>query len=175
VSETTRELPGALSHAARPGFSIDPEKCTECQRCMSACALAKTGRVELGAARIVIERRWPETPALRVCRFDDCPGQPCITSCPVEAIVNRRGYVLIDREACTGCAACLEACPFGAIRLDREERAYKCDFCAGEPACLPECLTLALRTGSGAAAPSAGASAPPAAAAPGRPAGGGRP
>jgi Fe-S-cluster-containing dehydrogenase component len=119
---------------------------------MSACALAKTGRVELGSARIVIERRWPEAPALHVCRFDDCPGQPCIASCPVEAIANREGYVLIDREACTGCEACLEACPFRAIRMDKEERAYKCDFCAGEPACVPECVTLALRAGSGAAA-----------------------
>jgi Fe-S-cluster-containing hydrogenase component 2 len=127
---------------------------------VSACALAKTGRVQPISSRIVIQRRWPDTPALRVCRFDDCPDQPCIASCPVEAIANSRGYVLIDREACTGCGACLEACPFGAIRLDREERAFKCDFCAGQPACVPECVTLALSGGTAAARPAPGGGRP---------------
>ena len=128
-----------------PAFAIDAEKCTECERCMSACALVKTGLVRLPDSRIAIERRWPEPPALQVCRFGDCAGQPCIASCPVEAIANRDGYVLIDREACTGCGACLEACPFQAIRLDADERAFKCDFCGGRPACVPECATFALR------------------------------
>ena len=147
-------LPSGARGGTQPGFTIDPEQCTECERCMSACALAKTGLVRLPDSRIVIERRWPEPPAFQVCRFGDCPGQPCIASCPVEAIASREGYVLIDREACTGCGACLEACPFRAIRLDGEERAFKCDFCGGQPACVPECATFALRaasTGQGAA------------------------
>ncbi len=146
--------PAGARSETQPGLAIDAEKCTECERCMSACALVKTGLVRLADSRIVIERRWPETSAFQLCRFGDCPGQPCIGSCPVEAIANREGYVLIDREACTGCGACLEACPFRAIRLDGEERAFKCDFCGGRPACVPECATLALRaagaTGEGA-------------------------
>jgi Fe-S-cluster-containing dehydrogenase component len=154
VSEPEQALPGARTAArtaARPAFTINPEKCTECERCMAACALGKTGRVELASSRITIQRRWPEVPGIHVCRFDDCPGQPCIPACPVEAIVNRDGYVLVDREACTGCEACLEACPYLAIRMDREERAFKCDFCGGRPACVPECVTLALRAGTGTA------------------------
>jgi carbon-monoxide dehydrogenase iron sulfur subunit len=137
----------------RPAFGIDPKKCTECERCMAACALAKTGAVRLAEARIRIERRWPEVPGIHVCRLEDCEGQPCIAACPVEAIANRDGYVLIDREACTGCGACVEACPYQAIRLDEEERAFKCDFCGGQPACVPECVTGALAV----AAPAAGA------------------
>jgi carbon-monoxide dehydrogenase iron sulfur subunit len=133
----------------RLGFAIDPEKCTECQRCMSACALVKTGIVRLADARITIQRRWPEVPGIHVCRFDDCASQPCISSCPVEAIANRDGYVLIDREACTGCGDCVEECPYRAIRLDAEDRAFKCDFCGGQPACVPECVTFALRVGGG--------------------------
>ena len=133
----------------RPGFAIDPEKCTECERCMAACALVKSGKIRLREARITIERRWPETPLLHVCRFDGCPGQPCIESCPVEAIANRDGWVLIDREACNGCAACVEACSYQAIRLDEEERAFKCDYCGGSPACIPECATFALKAASG--------------------------
>lgn len=134
---------------ARAGFTLDAEKCTECERCMSACALVKTGIVRLAASRISIQRRWPEVPGIHVCRFDDCAGQPCIASCPVEAITNREGYVLIDREACTGCGACVESCPYLAIRMDAEERAFKCDFCAGKPACVPECATFALRAEPG--------------------------
>jgi len=132
-----------------PAFAIDPEKCTECERCMSACALVKTGVVRLADARITIQRRWPEVPGIHVCRFGDCAGQPCIPACPVEAIANRDGYVLIDREACTGCGACLEACPYQAIRLDDGQKAFKCDFCGGQPACVPECVTLALAVGAG--------------------------
>jgi Fe-S-cluster-containing hydrogenase component 2 len=125
------------------GFGIDPEKCTECERCMNACSLEKEGVIRLQASRIVVERRWPETPRLNVCRFDACPGQPCIASCPVEAIENRNGLVLIDRETCTGCGACVEACPFQAIRIE-DDIAFKCDFCGGDPACVPECVTAAL-------------------------------
>lgn len=133
----------------RPGFSLDPEKCTECERCMAACALVKLGQVQLHGARIEIKRKWPEVPDINVCRFDDCEGQPCITVCPVEAISNRDGYVLIDRETCTGCGECVEECPYQAIWLDDEERAYKCDFCGGRPACVPECVTLALCSKAG--------------------------
>ena len=79
-----------------PAFAIDPEKCTECERCMGACALVKTGVVRLADARITIQRRWPEVPGIQVCRFGDCAGQPCIPACPVQAIANRAGYVLID-------------------------------------------------------------------------------
>ncbi|MBN1838010.1 MAG: 4Fe-4S dicluster domain-containing protein [Spirochaetales bacterium] len=132
------------------GFVIDAEKCTECERCMAACSLVKTGRVALRQSRIRILRRWPATPGFEVCRFDDCaglsdnPGQPCIDACPAAAIANHNGIVLIDREACTACGACVEACPFGAILQDSDGLAWKCDFCGGTPACVPECVTGAL-------------------------------
>ncbi len=149
MSERLPAEGGAAPARTLPAFAIDPEKCTECERCMGACALVKTGLVRLADARITIERRWPEVPGIHVCRFEDCEGphgqrQPCIPSCPVEAIAKRDGYVLIDREACTGCGACVEECPYRAIRLDGEERAFKCDFCGGHPACVPECVTAAL-------------------------------
>jgi Fe-S-cluster-containing hydrogenase component 2 len=129
---------------------------------MAACALAKTGSVRLADARIRIVRSWPEVPGIRVCRFEDCDGraglgQPCIAACPVEAIANRDGYVLIDREACTGCGACVEECPYQAIQLDAGQRAFKCDFCGGEPSCVPECATAALAIGGSGASAGSGA------------------
>jgi Fe-S-cluster-containing dehydrogenase component len=67
----------------------------------------------------------------------------------VEAIANREGIVLIDRETCTACGACVEACPFGAILQDADGLAWKCDFCGGSPACVPECVTAALMAKEG--------------------------
>jgi carbon-monoxide dehydrogenase iron sulfur subunit len=129
------------------GFDIDENLCTECLRCLGACSLTKLGRVQPSLARIAVRRQWPEIPEIQVCRFDDCPARPCIDSCPVEAITrDQQGFVLIDRETCTGCRACVEACPYGAIWMEGggSEVAYKCDFCGGSPACVPECVTGAL-------------------------------
>ncbi len=134
------------------GFDIDEKLCTECLRCLGACSLRKLGRVQPPLARIDVRRQWPEIPEIRVCRFDDCPAQPCIESCPVGAISrDPQGLVLIDRDACTGCRACVEACPYGAIWMedDGSEVAYKCDFCGGSPACVTECVTGALRQKGG--------------------------
>jgi carbon-monoxide dehydrogenase iron sulfur subunit len=126
------------------GFTFDFEKCTECKRCMTACSVVKAGLVQMSESRIVIDRRWPELPLIRVCRFDDCAGQPCIASCPVEAISRGKdGIVLIDRDTCTGCEACVDACPWQAIFM-RDSLAMKCDICAGDPECTKACVTVAI-------------------------------
>ena len=124
-------------------FAFDFEKCTECKRCMSACSIVKTGVVQMQQSRIVIDRRWPELPDIRVCRFDDCEGHPCIAACPVEAITDQAGVVLIDPEICTGCGACVEECPFDAIGMI-DDVAVKCDFCGGRPECVTACVTVAI-------------------------------
>lgn len=125
------------------GFFITPEKCTECERCMIACSQVKTGNVRLLDSRISICNRWPEPSEIRVCRFDDCEDHACIGVCPVEAITEDNGMVVIDEDACIGCEACVEACPYNAIRM-QDDKAWKCDFCGGDPACVKECVTGAL-------------------------------
>jgi carbon-monoxide dehydrogenase iron sulfur subunit len=125
-------------------FVVDVEKCTECRRCMIACSLAKSGAVRMASARIHIEPNWPEVPEIRVCRFEDCVGHPCIGVCPVAAISETNGVVLIDASACIGCGACVAVCPYEAIRIEKGV-ALKCDLCAGDPACVKECVTGALR------------------------------
>lgn len=126
------------------GFVIDVERCTECKRCMIACSLAKSGAVRMRSSRIDIVPNWPEVPEIRVCRFEDCEDHPCIESCPVTAISESDGAVLIDGEACIGCGACEAVCPHRAIRIE-DGVALKCDLCGGDPACVAECVTGALR------------------------------
>jgi carbon-monoxide dehydrogenase iron sulfur subunit len=126
------------------GFVVDVGRCTECKRCMIACSLVKSGVVRMGVSRIDVRPHWPEAPEIRVCRFEDCEGQPCIESCPVAAISNVDGVVLIDRETCIGCGACAAVCPYRAIRLENG-KAFKCDLCGGDPACVRECVTGAIR------------------------------
>jgi len=128
------------------GFIFDFENCTECERCMIACSLAKTGKVLLAESRIRISRSWPKLPVISVCRFDSCENQPCIDVCPVSAISNEDGIVRIDKDVCIGCEACVSACPYGAIGM-KDDIAFKCDFCGGDPACVKECVTGALKKG----------------------------
>lgn len=125
------------------GFVIDVGKCTECKRCVIACSLAKTGVVRMRSSRIEIRPNWPEVPEIRLCRHGDCEGQPCIEACPVGAISNVDGVVLIDGEACIGCGACETVCPYHAIRIE-DGKAFKCDLCGGDPACVHECVTGAI-------------------------------
>jgi Fe-S-cluster-containing dehydrogenase component len=127
------------------GFVIDVEKCTECRRCMIACSLAKSGGVRMQSSRIDIRPNWPDVPEIRVCRFEDCAGHPCIEACPVNAISESDGVVLIDVETCIGCGACVAVCPYQAI-LTVDGKALKCDLCGGDPACVKECVTGALQT-----------------------------
>ncbi len=127
------------------GLKVDPEKCTECGRCTAICSLVKTGRIQPQAARIHIERQWPEIPVIAVCRFENCPEHPCIEACPFDAIEIINGNVQIIEDKCRGCTKCVKVCPFGAIQMDKDSRiALKCDLCGGSPACVPECVTEAL-------------------------------
>ena len=96
------------------------------------------------SSRIDIQPNWPEVPDIRVCRFEDCAGHPCIESCPVAAISASDGIVLIDAKLCIGCGACSAVCPYHAIRIV-SGIALKCDLCAGSPACVKECVTGAIQ------------------------------
>ena len=41
--------------------------------------------------------------------------QLCINTCPVGAIADSDGKLMIDKSACTGCGACVNTCPHGAV------------------------------------------------------------
>ena len=124
---------------------IDLNKCTGCNACIVACKQefdlppgmnALPGTKGFSFIRVECIGPAGEYPALSMyyqpilCMH--CADPPCVEACPAEAICKQtNGLVRIDKEACTGCAACLPACPYDMICLDSDQEvARKCDLCA---------------------------------------------
>ncbi|AHV97313.1 4Fe-4S dicluster domain-containing protein [Paenibacillus sabinae] len=136
-------------------------KCIGCKACELACfAVHSQDNRVAGAVGTVAT---PVLPRLYVMRTESftmplqcrhCENAPCAGVCPVQAIRQEDGVILIDEDRCIGCKGCAMVCPFGAISLykaytggqelkqpylreqqngglDRKARvvAYKCDLC----------------------------------------------
>lgn len=156
---------------------LDSSKCCGCGSCYFSCkswnSLPASGgsRITDGEFSViqdirpqnwlVIKRRSVEG-RLRarpdLCRH--CSDAPCVKHCPVEAISNQDGWVIINRDLCIGCGACETVCPYGSVSVYRgdskgvlqKNRAYKCDGCtenySDKPACVVSCPTAALEYGN---------------------------
>lgn len=155
----------------------DPNKCIGCRICEVACSVAHTDREAVTAgmidAPLIAKLYLVKTPAVTMpiqCRH--CEDAPCAQVCPVAAITQTKGNIIIDEKNCIGCKTCLMACPFGAIDFAPVYRngqlvsqsglqvetkdglmekqmvvASKCDLCAGHadgPACVRACPEKAL-------------------------------
>lgn len=73
--------------------TIDPDRCVQCGKCVSACAFSAIVRTTV----------------------------PCEDVCPVGAIrKNEHGVAQIDFSRCIYCGKCFAACPFSAI-LERSQ------------------------------------------------------
>lgn len=114
---------------------IDYKACWGCKACEVAC------KQENGAPDgIKLISIFEDGPRLVDGKLDfvfrvnvciHCDDYPCVDSCLDGAIIRRNdGIVVMDYEACTGCALCLPACPYGAIRYDAQQViAQKCNLC----------------------------------------------
>ena len=139
---------GLLSSLATRGdaeemvWQIDPDKCTACGECATACVLnpsavkcvheyAKCGYCELCFGYFV-DQRADDTEAAENQR------------CPTGAI--RRGFVedpyyqyVIDEQKCIGCGICVEGCKMfgnGALSLQvRHDRCLNCNQCSIAEVC----------------------------------------
>lgn len=161
------------------GFVVaDPNKCIGCKVCEVACSVAHADKELITAGMIdtplIAKLYLVKTAAVTMpvqCRH--CEDAPCAQVCPVAAISQSNGKIVIHENDCIGCKTCLMACPFGAIdivpvyrngevvsqsalKVETEEGfvekerivASKCDLCAGRsagPACVMACPEKALK------------------------------
>lgn len=126
---------------------IDEKSCWGCKACEVACK--QENQLPEGIRYISVTEDGPKITAgkldfvYRVNRCLHCDSPPCAEACPVEAITKRAdGLVVLDVEACTGCALCVEACPYQAIGYDdRMGKVYKCNLCVQrvDKGLLPAC------------------------------------
>lgn len=147
----------------------DPSKCIGCRACEIACA---AGHRENNNGKTIGTMNRVVTPGLFMVKDEGmvmpiqcrhCEDAPCISACPVDAILKNGESVIINENACIGCKTCTLVCPVGAVELlPRVESniitgqietkvklaAYKCDLCSEngkEPVCVRECPKDALK------------------------------
>lgn len=134
---------------------FDPEKCTQCMGCESACKSWR--KVPYGIKFRRVFNLWNGNyPIVKNSSLSlnclHCVQPACAEACPVEAIVKdeRSGLVEVDATLCIGCESCADACPYGIPQFNNEGTMMKCDLCldrlAGEvmPPCVETCPGHAL-------------------------------
>lgn len=143
---------------------INLDRCTRCDDCVRGCAAAHDNN-----PRFV--RHGPIHGNIMVANACmHCVDPVCMIGCPTGAISRESlaGEVVINEDACIGCATCYSNCPYDSIRMItvRNSRgafriassgesagtpiykATKCDLCVdqkGGPACVRACPHDALQ------------------------------
>ncbi|WP_281221857.1 4Fe-4S dicluster domain-containing protein [Photobacterium sanguinicancri] len=93
----------------------DPQLCIGCGTCMAACSTAHKAEGLQTHPRLTVMRHKQATAPV-LCRH--CEDAPCAQVCPVNAITQEQGSVVVNESLCVGCTLCAIACPFGAIAID---------------------------------------------------------
>lgn len=126
-------------------IAFDASKCDGCGKCMSACAIAKTGVDDVSRARLQV---MPAGGAFELAMCRQCGDPKCVTVCPAGALGKdaESGVIAWDASKCVDCLLCTVGCAYAGIAPDEATgRVAKCDMCDGAPSCVPACPTGALR------------------------------
>jgi len=126
---------------------IDLDICAKCEECDMQCSYIQ----HPGNNGITALREFAHF-AL-ICR--KCDDEPCVASCPWEALEKQQDRVLKRYlMRCTSCKSCSRGCPFGVIFPETIPFiASRCDFCLGrlkdgrEPVCIASCAHGGVRYG----------------------------
>lgn len=148
------------------GILVDVTRCTGCERCVRACAVAH-GEASTEAAWTpsgegLSDRQLCSIETVEAGRFArkscmHCLEPSCVSACLVGAITKTPdGPVVYDAAKCIGCRYCMLACPYHVPRYEWSKTTpfvKKCDLCAErlrsgrQPACVEACPNKALRFG----------------------------
>jgi tetrathionate reductase subunit B len=131
---------------------VDVARCIGCQACTLSCIMENA--VPEDSFRTIVSTyevseeggRVGMAMLPRLCNH--CADAPCIPVCPVGATYQRDdGIVVVNADACVGCAYCVQACPYDARFINHDtQKADKCTFCAHRvdagllPACVESCV-----------------------------------
>ncbi len=129
---------------------VEVDRCLACLNCVRACFFRQHENLHGAVANILVHvdldhRRIVAATCLQ------CEDAPCMEACPTGALYRdpETRAVVVDKQACVGCAMCVVACPFGNVQLDAIRRvATKCDLCGGDPKCVQVCMAKALHFAS---------------------------
>lgn len=136
-------------------ISFDPEKCTQCAGCQTACKSWRELPFGVNYRRVLNlwQGSYPrvKNTSLSLCCLH-CVDPACAAACPEEAISKRadNGLVVVDSTLCTGCRLCAEACLYGVPQFGVDDTMVKCDLCpsllenAIPPPCVETCPGKAL-------------------------------
>lgn len=136
-------------------ISFDPEKCTQCAGCQTACKSWRELPFGVNYRRVLNLWKgcYPEVKnsSLSLSCLH-CVTPACAAACPEEAIAKRAdtGLVVVDSALCTGCRLCAEACLYGVPQFGADNTMVKCDLCPGllkngvTPPCVETCPGKAL-------------------------------
>ena len=132
----------------RKFVSADPDKCVGCQICEYACSWTKEKAFNPLKSRIRVVRVNQLANMAVTCRR--CEDPPCVAACPRDALRQEEdtGIIVVDEDACDGCAWCISACPFGAMMMHPDKKVvFTCNSCKDQedgPQCVKWCPEEAL-------------------------------
>lgn len=141
----------AISVDAEGMRHIDPDKCTACGACVTACPrklimlIPETRHVVINCSS---KAKMPL--AKQLCGTEKpCIGCGlCSRKCPVQAIIVEQNLARIDYAKCIDCGLCAQACPTKAITDTKAGLRLKADIeaekCIGCTICAKVCPTKAI-------------------------------
>ncbi|MBS7791464.1 4Fe-4S dicluster domain-containing protein [Roseococcus sp. SDR] len=152
ITEATAAPPPTPPPGPRWAMVVDAAKCIGCQACTVSCIMENA--VPEDSFRTIVstyevrEAGGGVGMAMLPRLCNHCADAPCIPVCPVGATYQRPdGIVVVNADACVGCAYCVQACPYDARFINHTtQKADKCTFCAHRvdagllPACVETCV-----------------------------------
>ncbi len=108
---------GAMSIGPSGAAVVDPDKCTNCGACMSACPRHLIASVPASAKKVHVAcaNKDKGKAAMSVCSSSCIGCGLCEKECKKDAIHVENGVAVVDYDKCIGCKMCTKVCPRDAI------------------------------------------------------------